>query len=303
MWKVARFLSMEESILSFLRTREYECVQAGEAVQSIRTASAGSQVFRIFVHCISRTDITSRNYTFEAIDGIAVQWLDGSVHLILPYSSYDDARLVALLNGLPNFQRIAGTKQAVMRITAMMPSMHWSHASFLLMQLPPAEPSHTQPSRQGSVSTLPGMDGEVVRFADASIEDLDALVSLHMAYEREELALHVVNTSETEIRMRSLLANQIVCLAWVGNEAIGKVNTNAKGVYCDQIGGFYVKKEWRSMGIGTNLLLYLLKKIEKEGRRAVLFVRHANLAALRVYQHLGFMRVGEYAISIARRHL
>lgn len=297
MWTVARALLMEESVLSFLRTREYECVQAGEAVQSVCSASAGSQLFQIFVHC------TSRTAAFEAIDGIAVQWLDGSVHLILPPSSHDDAGLVALLKDTSNIHRIAGTKQAVMRITAMMSSMNWSHASFLLMQLPHAEPSHAQPPRQTTASNIPRVDGEAIRCVDASFEDLDALVSLHMAYEREELALHSVDASETEMRMRLLLANQIVCMAWAGNEAIGKVNTNARGVYCDQIGGFYVKKEWRSMGIGTNLLLYLLKKIEAKGRHAVLFVRHDNLAALRVYQHLGFLAVGEYAISVARRHI
>jgi predicted GNAT family acetyltransferase len=91
-------------------------------------------------------------------------------------------------------------------------------------------------------------------------------------------------------------------MACAGDEAIGKVNTNARGMYFDQIGGFYVKKEWRSMGIGTNLLQYLLRRIEAEDRNAVLFVRHDNLAALRVYRHLGFLAVGEYAIGVARQH-
>lgn len=302
MWTSARALLMEESILSFLRTREYECVQAGEAVQSARSVPVGPPLFQIYVHRHSRTA------AFEAIDGIAVQWLDGAVHLILPPSPHDDAGLVALLKDTSNIRRIAGTKHAVMRITGKMPSMNWNHALFLLMQLPHAQSSHSQQPhsqllRQKHVSDTPRVDGEPVRCVDASFEDLNALVSLHLEYEREELALYSADASETEMRMRSLLANQIVCMAWAGNEAIGKVNTNARGIYCDQIGGFYVKKEWRSMGIGTNLLLYLLKKIEAEGRHAVLFVRHDNLAALRVYQHLGFFAVGEYAISVARQHI
>jgi GNAT superfamily N-acetyltransferase len=292
MWTNARALLMEESILSFLRARECECVQAGEAVQSARSVPAGPPLFQIHVHRPSRTA------AFEAIDGIAVQWLDGAVHLILPPSPHDDAGLVALLKDTSNIRRIAGTKHAVMRITGKMPGMNWNHVSFLLMQLP-----HAQLPRQTTASDTPRVDGEPVRCADASFEDLDVLVSLHMAYEREELALYSVDASETEMRIRSLLANQIVCMAWAGNEAIGKVNTNARGMYCDQIGGFYVKNEWRSMGLGTNLFIYLLKKIEAEGRHAVLFVRHDNLAALRLYQHLGFLPTGEYAISVARQNI
>jgi GNAT superfamily N-acetyltransferase len=289
MWTSARALLMEESILSFLRTREYECVQAGEAVQRARSVPADSAVVRIYVHRCPRTP------AFKAVDGIAVQWLDGAVHLILPPSPRDDAELAALLKRTSNIHRIAGTKQAVMRIADKMAGMNWHITPFLLMHLPNAPSSH-------SASDVPMVDGKPVRCVDASLEDLNALVSLHLEYEREELALYSADASETEIRMRSLLANQIVCMACAGDEAIGKVNTNARGMYFDQIGGFYVKKEWRSMGIGTNLLQYLLRRIEAEDRNAVLFVRHDNLAALRVYRHLGFLAVGEYAIGVARQH-
>lgn len=145
---------------------------------------------------------------------------------------------------------------------------------------------------QKSVAVEPSL----AEIRDATDADLEALTLLHSAYEREELLMRS-SRAETEFRIRALLVHQMISIAYIKGAPVGKINTNARGIFCDQIGGFYVMPAHRGRGIGTSLMRRLLDRIGLAEREAVLYVRRENAVARRMYERAGFLPAGEYAMS------
>ncbi len=74
---------------------------------------------------------------------------------------------------------------------------------------------------------------------------------------------------------------------------------NAKITEAVQIGGVYTRPELRGRGYGRCVVAASLRDTRAEGvERAILFTGEQNVAAIRVYQSLGFERIGDYRILI-----
>ena len=76
--------------------------------------------------------------------------------------------------------------------------------------------------------------------------------------------------------------------------------TNTRGFQVDQIGGVFTTPDRRRTGLGTAVMLALLRDIFHRKKQACLFVKTANVAALRLYERLGFSARGGYRISYYR---
>lgn len=286
MWVNDRIASCQKAIRRFLRERECECVRASEELHRCLLSPGQQSVFSVYIHLPEECAPS-----FDRVDGLAIQDPDGAVCVLLPRSSQKDLELAARLKLRGNVYKIAGIMQDVRRLVLAVDEGEWNNQSFMLMRAR----GEGIPFGVAEEARGPTRGSRVV-IRNATIEDLDALLSLHMAYEREELSLESTQ-AETEMRMTSLLRQQIVAIAFCGDEPIGKINTNARGYFYDQIGGFYVKPECRSMRVGGSLFFYLLHKIAAERRDPVLFVRHENVPAISVYRRAGFQPAGEYGMS------
>lgn len=133
-------------------------------------------------------------------------------------------------------------------------------------------------------------------------EDLDSLLPLQEAYEREEVLLSqdLFDSGRTRSELKYNLGAQIIYVAEHRGMIVAKAGTNARGIGYDQIGGVYTLPEYRGRKVARRLLLGLLFPIFAEGKGACLFVKKKNAAALRLYTNLGFRIAESYKIGYFR---
>jgi GNAT superfamily N-acetyltransferase len=142
--------------------------------------------------------------------------------------------------------------------------------------------------------TVPAALGRSVRRAGPG--DLDELMPLQEAYEREEVLtpIHRFNPAACRASLARAVERQLLFVAVEGGVIVGKAGTNARGFRVDQIGGVYTLPARRGRGVAAALMATLLAEIARLGRKPSLFVKPANAAALALYRGLGFEDIGEY---------
>jgi predicted GNAT family acetyltransferase len=141
-----------------------------------------------------------------------------------------------------------------------------------------------------------GPAGLVIRKPQTA--DMDALVSLHAAYEIEEVlpGHSEFNASISRLNTERLFANEQMLVAVLGGRLVGKINTNALAFSPIQIGGVYVLPEYRGLGLARRLAGEFTADLASQGRGVSLFVKKSNSAANRVYRRIGFEKLGFYRI-------
>ena len=129
-------------------------------------------------------------------------------------------------------------------------------------------------------------------------EDTDDLFLLHSAYEQEEVIPRggVYNPASCRKNLEKLLSSQQFLIACLGNEIVGKINTNAVSYTRYQIGGVYVRPKYRGLGIAIRMSAEFLRQLRAEGRGLTLFVKKRNAPARKVYRRLGFVIREDYRI-------
>ena len=127
----------------------------------------------------------------------------------------------------------------------------------------------------------------------------DDLYDLQFHYLKEEVILPGKKTSDLYVRsnVKSILKNQKVFVIESDGKFVSKVNTNAIGWDWVQIGGVYTDPLYRRNGYSLCLLSALCRRINKQGRKCVLFVKKKNAPALKLYEKLDFKKSGEFQIT------
>jgi len=133
----------------------------------------------------------------------------------------------------------------------------------------------------------------------AAPADIEGLMPLALAYEREEVVtrLHSLDPTATRAAQARSLATQLVYVVTRKERVVARAQTNARGLANDQIGGVYVERSERGRGIGRLVVGTLSADIRARGRGATLFVKKANAAARTLYLSLGFSVVRGYRIA------
>ena len=135
------------------------------------------------------------------------------------------------------------------------------------------------------------------RIKKAKKRDASQLLALEKAYLIEEVLVgsSALNQKAALLNLRKTCSTQSVFYAMSGKEIIAKVNTNAKGIGYNQIGGVYTKPKFRNRGASTFLMKILLNEIHISEKKAVLYVKKGNKPALALYKKLGFHIIDEYS--------
>ncbi len=173
----------------------------------------------------------------------------------------------------------------------------------------------------GSPSAAPLSEAKVpLSLWKASPADLDELLPLQEAYEKEEVITPLRGFDAESCRSflaRNLAAELIVGArlapgagasrvdrggdgprgALPAGRAIGKAATNARAFTLDQIGGVFVEPGFRGRGVARAMMAFLLGSTAKEGRGASLFVKKGNTPALVLYERLGFAPIDDFRAS------
>ena len=136
----------------------------------------------------------------------------------------------------------------------------------------------------------------------ARVRDATRLLALREAYELEEVLTDGSRFDRhgCRRRLRRSLRNELVYVAEHRGRPVATAATNTRGVRVDQIGGVFTTPSRRRAGLGTTVMLALLRGIFRDKEQACLFVKTGNAAALRLYERLGFAARGGYRISYYR---
>ncbi|AEF82079.1 GNAT family N-acetyltransferase [Leadbettera azotonutricia] len=128
--------------------------------------------------------------------------------------------------------------------------------------------------------------------------DIEELFQLQAAYEQEEVLPKgaVFYPAASRANLERLLRNEQMLLACLDGRIVGKINTSAASFTRYQIGGVYVRPDYRGRGIAVRMAAVFLKGLINEGRGVTLFVKKQNAAARAVYRHTGFTVQGDYRI-------
>jgi ribosomal protein S18 acetylase RimI-like enzyme len=129
--------------------------------------------------------------------------------------------------------------------------------------------------------------------------DMDALAALHAAYEQEEVLPSVseFNAAVSRLNTVRMVNKEQMLVAELDGRLVGKINTNAVTFTRYQVGGVYVKPEYRGIGIGRKMAGKFISGLVTQGRGISLFVKKTNICAHHVYQRIGFVITGDYRIN------
>ncbi|TFG60890.1 MAG: GNAT family N-acetyltransferase [Spirochaetales bacterium] len=122
---------------------------------------------------------------------------------------------------------------------------------------------------------------------------------LQEGYEKEEVLLSPdrFNRTASLTHFRKQLESQIIYYAVYDGIPVSKAGTNAMGYEYIQLGGVYTLQDFRSRGIASFVVHTLTEDLLAKGMKITLFVKHQNLAALTLYEKMGFERKGDFRIS------
>lgn len=131
------------------------------------------------------------------------------------------------------------------------------------------------------------------------LKDAQALAPLQANYEKEEVIPRgsVFNPSSSRLNTANIIKNGKILAAKLDGRFVGKINVNAESFSRYQIGGVYVCSEFRGQGIAGKMTHEFIKSLLVQGRGLTLFVKKANIPALRLYKSLGFTARGDYRIT------
>ena len=316
------------AMFRFLERHEEQCVQLAETLRrSVKNAYAvvseecasewlteyiqhdgksgfiyGVINFRsTILHCLPFADMSAEDCNSECIreiDGAQTQNFEMlAKDFILSFADFFAARKPALrvscVNGSEGGAKLilAALKDA--RINLAPSQLN----EYTLFQLTAAEFSHIkEPLLQNGA--------QIFRCrSDMDAALFDKLLDLQKCYEIEEvLPEHDVFSEDLcRLHLKSVLRTQYVAAVLLPDGTVAaKAGTNALGFHSAQIGGVYVKREFRRRGYAFDVLYCVLKNVFAVKKAAVLFVKNTNVPALSLYRSLGFKKRNGYIIAYFR---
>jgi ribosomal protein S18 acetylase RimI-like enzyme len=129
--------------------------------------------------------------------------------------------------------------------------------------------------------------------------DLDTMAVLQAAYEQEEVIPNgsVFSPAASRINITNIISSGQVLAAELNGRLVGKINISAVSFTRYQVGGVFVHKDYRGLGIARRMAAVFISSLIKQGKGITLFVKKTNYAARKLYLNLGFSIRGDYRIN------
>jgi len=130
------------------------------------------------------------------------------------------------------------------------------------------------------------------------LTDIDAIAPLQAAYEQEEVIPKgsVFSPAASRANISNIIANGRILAAQLDGRMIGKINVSAVSFTRYLVGGVYVHRDFRGLGIARRMASEFIASLINEGKAITLFVKKNNIAARRLYAGLGFTANADYRI-------
>jgi ribosomal protein S18 acetylase RimI-like enzyme len=262
---------------NFLRASERFCVSACARFRDLNYFQDHAWVFSVGSLNDTRAMILhSQRTIFPVFNGLTQ--LAIPVHLLRTLKSID----IHALHGLSRDIEILEQILLPLGFTSK------GGVDFFLMSL-------DSPRDLGALKAPPA--GLILRRGRQS--DEEELFPWQSVYEKEEVLSEgaLFDPRVSRFNLARILKNERILVAELDGRLVGKINTNAKSYSRYQIGGVYVRPEYRNLGIGAYMTAAFTRLLLKERAGASLFVRKENLPAISIYTKAGFKNIGNYKIS------
>jgi len=155
-----------------------------------------------------------------------------------------------------------------------------------------------------SLDKLPEGTGKKARVSNLILRvprmtDIDEMAPLQAAYEKEEVIPKgsVLSPAASRANIESIIAGGNILAAEVDGRLVGKINVNAVSFTRYQVGGVYVRPDYRGRGIAASMAYEFITALINNGKGVTLFVKKINNAARRLYSGLGFSGQKDYRIT------
>lgn len=283
-WHVAKEKHLPQ-LIDFLREREWGCVSFTAQLHREGEPEFPSRLKK-------RIHIESNGA--DQLRAAVLQTTSGFIYPVLPESNEPQPELPEhlyrrLRRGSLLFNTVMGRGSHVRSLERLVPRTPSHQVDYYVMvQTDRVEPCSTR-----------RLEELGLEFHTGSPADVDTLFRLQEGYEREEVLLDGKNFQPQAAwhALKQALRQQIVVYATTNGRPIGKAATNARGFAYDQIGGVFTEPAYRNRGIAQVLMRYILGFVQEAGKRASLFVKTHNSAAIALYHHLGFQIMDDFRIS------
>ena len=253
------------------------------------------------LHCLPFADMSAADWNAERvreIDGAQTQNFETlAKDFILSFADFFAARKsafrISCVNGSESGAKLISAALKDARINLAPSQVN----DYSLFGLSAAEFSHIK-------EPLPQNGAQIFRCrSDMDAALFDELLDLQKCYEIEEvLPEHDVFSEDIcRLHLKSVLRTQYAAAVLLPDGTLAaKAGTNALGFHSAQIGGVYVKREFRRRGYAFGVLYCVLKNVFAVKKAAVLFVKNTNVPALSLYRALGFKKRNGYIIAYFR---
>ena len=300
-WNTPRWRKTESQELAnaetWLRERERYCVAASARFLELKENPHLSRcrVWRLLNEEKSRPSallIQNRSSLFPVFGfGSCIPHNNTPVNIPGP-------RFLSRFLGKVNIHSVHGLKEDAELLESLMEEQGYFAAErieYHLMSLdidPFFHPSDKIP--ETALRQIPGL---VLRKPEP--KDEEQLFKLQAVYEQEEVLAKksVFNPAACRLGLSKLLQKQEVLVSQLDGQVVGKINTSAASFTRLQIGGVFVRPDYRGLGIGAAMSLTFTQKLLEKGKGLTLFVKKRNIAAQKIYKKAGFSVIADYRIS------
>lgn len=142
-----------------------------------------------------------------------------------------------------------------------------------------------------------------IGYRQATLSDAETLIGWRINYEIETIRYQ--RTPALEARVRKLMTHLIETQKWwvatVNNTPVAMSSFNATLEDMVQVGGVHTPKQHRGKGYARVAVGGSLMDARTQGvKTGILFTEANNTPAQKVYETLGFKRIGDYALIMMR---
>lgn len=129
--------------------------------------------------------------------------------------------------------------------------------------------------------------------------DLDALAPLQEGYEKEEVLPKsgTFHPASSRLNIANIIAGKKILVAELNGKLVGKINVSSVSFTRYLVGGIYVHPEFRGRGIAKRMTYKFISSIFSKDTGVSLFVKKNNYPAKKIYEDIGFKKIGDYRIT------
>jgi len=134
-----------------------------------------------------------------------------------------------------------------------------------------------------------------VRARRADTRELGAVLEADRAMVQEELGFDAFEGAEEAYRagwLRRIREGRAWLVTQSGGEVLFKAEVSALSEHAAQISGVWTAPPWRRRGVALDAMAQIMASLLAEVPLVTLYVHAANVGAVRLYERLGFDRVG-----------